>query len=81
MRQTTKVRKLGTAEAFYNIFCALPKKERLAIVRYILRDKEIQKKFKLAEIPNAITLKAFAEDKKKIPVFETIDDLRKDLLS
>ena len=35
----------------------------------------------LPEIPNDMTLKAFAEDKKEMPVFETIQELREDLLS
>ncbi len=33
------------------------------------------------EIPNETTLRAFAEDKRDIPVFHTADELRKDLLS
>jgi len=32
-------------------------------------------------MPNYMTLKAFAEDKTKMAVFETIHDLREDLLS
>lgn len=34
-----------------------------------------------SEIPNEATLKAFAEVKSKMPVFNSIDELRKDLLS
>jgi hypothetical protein len=32
-------------------------------------------------IPNETTLKAFAEDKYDMPVFRSIEELRKDLLS
>ena len=73
--------KVSTAEAFYRVFRALPKKERLAIARYILGDEEVQKSLESSEIPNETTLKAFAEDKQSMPVFSTIDELRKDLLS
>lgn len=72
---------LSTAEAFYRVFRALPKKQRLAAARYILEDEEIQQSFGLAEIPNELTVKAFAEDKKTMPVFQSIDELRKDLVS
>ncbi len=71
----------STAEAFYRVFRSLPKKERLAAARFILEDQEIRRLFDLTELPNAVTLKAFAEDKAKMPVFDTVDDLRKDLLS
>ena len=73
--------KVSTAEAFYRVFCALTKKDRLAVVRHILQDKEIRQYLELQEIPNDVTLKAFSEDKTKMPVFETIQELRKDLLS
>lgn len=73
--------KFSTAEAFYRVFRALPKKERLAIARYILADEGVQKDLELSEVPNETTLKAFAEDKGSMPVFSTIDELRKDLLS
>ncbi|MCK4359261.1 MAG: hypothetical protein KAW92_11075 [Candidatus Cloacimonetes bacterium] len=68
---------ISTAEAFYRVFCALPKNDQLAVVRYILEDEKIQQNL---EIPNETTLKAFAEDKSKMQVFHTIDELRKDLL-
>ena len=69
---------IGTAEAFYRVFCALPKHEQLAVACYILEDEEIQRHL---EIPNETTLEAFDEDKSKMPVFHTIDELRKDLLT
>jgi len=69
---------ISTAEAFYRVFCALPKNDQLAVVRYILEDEKIQHNL---EIPNETTLKAFAEDKSKMQVFHTIDELRKDLLT
>ena len=72
---------LGTAEAFYRVFCALPQKERVVIARYILADEEVQRSLALSEIPNEITLQAFAEDKQRMPVFDTVDELGKDLLS
>jgi len=74
-------RKLGTAEAFYRVFCALPKEDRLTIAQYILDDEEIQQSLNMGEIPNEITIQAFKEDKSKMPVFDNIDELRKDLLS
>ncbi len=49
--------------------------------QYILSDEEIRKIFDLAEIVNKTTLDAFSEDKKNMPAFNTIDELRKDLLS
>jgi len=36
------VYKVSTAEAFYRAFCALTKKDRLAVTRYILQDNEIR---------------------------------------
>lgn len=72
---------ISTAEAFYRVFCALSKTDRLAVARYIFQDEEIRQHLELPEIPNDVTLKAFAEDKSKMPVFETIQELREDLLS
>jgi hypothetical protein len=72
--------KISTAEAFYRVFRALSKKDRLAVARYILEDEEIQDSMDDLEIPNETTLKAFAEDKATMPVFHTVDDLLKDLL-
>lgn len=51
------------------------------VVRYILDDEEIGRNFNLAEIPNKLTVEAFAEEVSQMPVFSTIEDLRKDLLS
>jgi len=65
---------IGAAEAFYTLYRALPKRERLKIARYILENGDIQ-------IPNETTLKAFAEDKSVMPEFHSVDELRKDLLS
>jgi hypothetical protein len=79
--QKNSLLKLSTAEAFYRVFRALPKKERVAIARYILTDEEVQNSLELSEVPNEITVKAFTEDKQCMPVFSTIDELRKDLLS
>jgi len=72
---------VSTAEAFYLVFRALPKKDRLAVARYIFEDEEILHSSGLAEIPNEATLKAFAEDKSAMPAFNSVDELRKDLLS
>ncbi len=72
---------ISTAEAFYLVFRSLPKKDRLAVVHYILEDDEVKKDGKFFALPNKKTLKAFAEDKSSMPVFNSIDDLRKDLLS
>lgn len=72
---------LDTAEAFYRVFCALPKEDRLTIAQYILYDEEIQQSLNMGEIPNEVTIQAFEEDKSKMPVFDNIDELRKDLLS
>lgn len=71
---------ISTAEAFYRVFCALTKKDRLAVVNYILHDEEIQQEFGGADIPNDATLNAFAEEKANMPVFETVQELREDLL-
>jgi hypothetical protein len=77
------------AEAFYSIFRALPRKERLAIAGYILADEDVQTNLdpllldssRGSEIPNETTKQAFNEPKEQMMIFETIDDLRKDLLS
>ena len=79
MTQATKT--VSTAEAFYRVFRALPKRDRLDVARYILTDEEVQKSLGLTKIPNEITLKVFAENKEEMPVFETIDELQKDLSS
>ena len=73
--------KISTADAFYKIFLSLPRRDRLLAAQYILSDEEIRKIFDLAEIVNKTTLDAFSEDKKSMPAFNTIDELRKDLLS
>jgi len=70
----------STAEGFYIVFCALPKQDRLAIARYILSDREIRQELEQSEIPNDVTLKAFDENKADMPVFESISELREDLL-
>jgi hypothetical protein len=72
---------MSTAEAFYRVFCALPKKDRVAIARYIFQDTEIRHSLELTEIPNDQTLKSFTEDKAHMPVFTSIQALRDDLLS
>jgi hypothetical protein len=73
--------RLSTAEAFYRVFCALPKKDRVAVARYIFQDTEIRHTLELTEIPNDQTLNSFAEDKSKMSVFTTLQALREDLLS
>jgi len=73
--------KISTAEAFYRVFRALPKKDRLTVARYILEDEDIRHSFGKNEIPNETTLKAFAEDKSAMPVFHSVEELREDLLS
>jgi hypothetical protein len=74
-------KQMSTAEAFYRVFCALPKKDRVAVARYIFQDTEIRHTLELTEIPNDQTLNSFAEDKSNMPVFTTIQALREDLLS
>ncbi len=81
MSQTMTGKTLSTAEAFYRVFCALPLQDRIAIAQYILTDEQIQQSLALSEIPNSITLQAFAEDKKDMPVFDTVEELMEDLLS
>ena len=73
--------KISTADAFYQIFCALSKKDRLSVARYILQDVEIIQHLDLPENPNDVTLKAFNEDKTKMPAFESVQELQEDLLS
>ncbi|MGB0387512.1 MAG: hypothetical protein ACPGWR_22055 [Ardenticatenaceae bacterium] len=74
---------VGAAEAFYSIFRALPRKERLAIAGYILADEDVQTNLDpfASQMPNETTKQAFNEPKEQMAIFETIDDLRKDLLS
>ena len=72
---------ISTEEAFHRVFRALPKKDRLTVVRYILEDEDIRRSFGMLEIPDETTLKAFAEDKSDMPVFHSVEELRKDLLS
>ncbi|MCK4787103.1 MAG: hypothetical protein KAV87_25315 [Desulfobacteraceae bacterium] len=71
---------ISTGEAFYRVFRALPKKDRLTVARYILKDEDIRRSFDKLEIPNETTLKAFAEDKSAMPAFHSVEELRKDLL-
>ncbi|MDM8522540.1 hypothetical protein QUF80_04140 [Desulfococcaceae bacterium HSG8] len=71
---------VGTAEAFYVIFRSLPEKDRMAVARYILEDDDIRHCYELSEIPNEATLKAFAENKSAMPLFHSVEELRKDLL-
>ena len=72
---------ITTAEAFYRVFCALSKKDRMAVAGYIFKDSEIRHNLELTEIPNEQTLKSFTEDKSHMPVFKTVKSLREDLLS
>jgi len=72
---------ISTADAFYRVFRALPKKDRLSIARYILKDEDIRRSFDTLAIPNETTLEAFAEDKSVMSVFHSVEELRKDLLS
>ena len=72
---------ISTAEAFYRVFCALPKKDRVAVARYIFQDTEIRHTLELTEIPNEQTRNSFAEEKSHMPVFTTLHALREDLLS
>jgi hypothetical protein len=43
---------MSTAEAFYRVFCALPKTDRMDVARYIFQDKEVRHQLELTEIPN-----------------------------
>ena len=71
----------GAAEAFYKIFRALPREERFAIMQYILADEDVQKNLRLLEIPNELTVQAFAENRQNMTLLDTVDALREDLLS
>ncbi len=75
------VHQISTAEAFYRVFCALPKKDRVAVARYIFQNTEIRRTLELTEIPNDQTLRSFTEGPSRMPVFTTIQALREDLLS
>nr|VFK24060.1 MAG: hypothetical protein BECKLPF1236B_GA0070989_13915 [Candidatus Kentron sp. LPFa]VFK68131.1 MAG: hypothetical protein BECKUNK1418G_GA0071005_12009 [Candidatus Kentron sp. UNK]VFK73388.1 MAG: hypothetical protein BECKUNK1418H_GA0071006_11959 [Candidatus Kentron sp. UNK] len=67
----------GTPETLYRSFRALSQNERFTAARYILEDEEIRRYLK---IPNGITLAALSEDRNDMPVFDTMDELREDLL-
>lgn len=73
--------KISTGEAFYKVFRALPKKDQVTVVRYILEDKASRRRFDNLSIPNKTTLKAFSEDKSTLPAFHSVKELRKDLTS
>ena len=62
--------KVSTAEAFYLVFCALPKRDRLTVARYILQDDEIRKSIEHLEVSSAITLKAFDEDSRNAEIWD-----------
>ncbi len=66
---------VGTAEAFYVLFRALPKKDRMAAAQYILEDDDIRHFYGLPEIPNETTLKAFAEERTSMPLFRSLEEL------
>lgn len=53
----------------------------MTIARYILQDEDIRRNLDEFELPNEITLAAFREDNATMPVFQTIDELRQDLLT
>ena len=53
----------------------------MTVARYILEDKDVQRGIQFTELPNETTLTSFAEDKSAMPVFHSVDELRKDLLS
>lgn len=72
---------MGTAEAFYTLFRTLPAEDKLAVAKYILEDEDVRRNAIPAIIPNKTTLSAFAEKKDDMPVFESIEALREDLLS
>jgi hypothetical protein len=75
------VNHISTAAAFYRVFCALPKKDRIAVAGYIFQDTEMRDLLELTEIPNDLTLNSFAEDTSCMPVFTSLQSLREDLLS
>lgn len=72
---------VSTAEAFYVIFRSLSMEDRMAVARYILEDDDIRHSCDLPDIPNETTLKAFAEDKSAMPLFRSVEELRKDLMN
>ena len=72
---------ITTVEAFYRLYRALPKKDRLKIARHIFEDQEIIASLEKDSSPNALTSKAFEETRENMPAFSTIEDLRKDLQS
>ncbi len=78
---SSAVNHISTAAAFYRVFCALPKKDRIAVAGYIFQDTEMRDLLELTEIPNDLTLNSFAEDKSCMPVFTSLQSLREDLLS
>lgn len=79
-RKTSKP-PIGTAEALYILFRSLPKEEKLAAAKYILEDEEVRKNEEGACIPNEVTLNSFEEETSEMPVFHSMEALRKDLLS
>jgi hypothetical protein len=79
--QKTNQAAFEAAEAFYKIFRALPREERVAITQYILADEDVRKNLSLLEIPNGITIHAFLENKQTMASFDTVNELREDLLS
>jgi len=72
---------ISTAEAFYRVFCALPKKDRVAVARFIFQNTEIRHTLELTETPNDQTRNSFTGEKSHMPVFTTIQALRENLLS
>lgn len=78
-RRSGKSVAISTAEAFYRVFCALPKKDRLTVARFIFDNDDIRHEFD--EIPNETTIAAFEEDKSAMQVFHSIEELKKDLLA
>lgn len=77
-RRSGKSVAISTAEAFYRVFCALPKKDRLTVAQFIFDNDDIRHEF---EIPNETTIEAFEEDKSGLPLFHSIEELKKDLLA
>ena len=73
----TNLQSIESPEGFYRLFRSMSQNDRLAAATYILEDEEIRHYLK---IPNEITLKAFLEDKNSMPLFNTIDELREDLM-
>jgi hypothetical protein len=72
---------ISTAEAFYQVFCALPQQDRLDVARYIFQDDEIRHNLELTEVPNDLTLQTFAETSANMAVFDNVQELQEDLLS